>query len=334
MEMLVALSLAGVLYFGGREVIYNPHMTLGNLIQFWMLVGQLVWPVTMAAYCVSVYYQTVVSGRRVFEIMDAESGLPNGTRELADPEGRVELENVSFGYEGETTLNGVSLQVEPGMTVALLGETGSGKTTLVNLLPRFYDPTEGRILIDAINVRDLSIDSLRRHVGMVLQETFLFSATLAENIGYGRPDASREEVEAAAKAAALWDFIETLPDGLDTPVGERGVTLSGGQRQRVSIARTLLMDPKVLILDDATSSVDTETEARIQAALHELERGRTTFVIAQRLSTVKRADLIVVMANGRIAQQGTHEELLAQPGLYAEIYEMQLAGQERDLVET
>ena len=328
MEMLVGLSLAAVLYFGGLQVIYNPDMTLGELVQFWMLVGQLVWPVQMSAYCVSIYYQTQVSGGRVFELLDAQPDLVDGERELARPEGRVELEQVSFGYEGETTLDEVSLSVAPGMTVALLGATGSGKTTLVNLLPRFYDPTAGRVLLDGTDLRTLRLHSLRRHVGMVLQETYLFSATLAENIGYGRPEASRAEIEAAAQAAALGEFIASLPEGLDTHIGERGMTLSGGQRQRVAIARTLLTDPAVLILDDSTSSVDTETEARIQAALQELKRGRTTFIIAQRLSSVKTADLIVVMREGRIAEQGTHAELLARGGLYAEIYELQLAGQE------
>jgi len=328
MELLVGLSLAAVLYFGGMQVITNPAMTLGELIQFWMLVGQLVWPVQMSAYCVSIYYQTQVSGRRVFELLDAQPDLVDGTAELERPAGRVELEEVSFGYEGETTLDGVSLTVEPGMTVALLGATGSGKTTLVNLIPRFYDPTAGRVLLDGADLRTLRLDALRRHVGMVLQETYLFSATLAENIGYGRSDASRDEIEAAARAAALGEFVASLPEGLDTHVGERGVTLSGGQRQRVAIARTLLMDPAVLILDDSTSSVDTETEARIQAALQELKRGRTTFIIAQRLSSVKTADLIVVMQGGRIAEQGTHAELLARGGLYADIHELQLAGQE------
>ena len=328
MEMLVALSLAMVLYFGGREVINNPDMTLGMLIQFWMLIAQLVWPVTMAAYCVNVYYQTVVSGGRVFEIMDAETELPDGERVIDDPQGRVEFDRVSFGYDERTTLRDVSLMVEPGQTVALLGETGSGKTTLVNWLPRFYDPTDGCVRLDGIDVRELKLSSLRRHVGMVLQDTFLFSATLAENIAYGRPDATIQQIEAAARATQLWDFIETLPSGLDTEVGERGVTLSGGQKQRVAIARTLLMDPGVLILDDSTSSVDTETEARIQQALQVLKEGRTTLVIAQRLSTVKAADLIIVMGDGRVIEQGTHEELLAQGSAYREIYEMQLAGQE------
>ena len=222
----------------------------------------------------------------------------------------------------------INIDAQPGETVALLGRTGSGKSTVLNLLPRFYDVTAGRITIDGIDIRDVTVASLRRNVGIVLQDVFLFSATVRENIAYGNPDATQAEIEAAAKAARIHDFIVTLPDGYDTWVGERGVTLSGGQKQRVAIARTLLLDPRVLVLDDSTSSVDMETEYLIQQALHVVMRGRTTFVIAHRLRTIRDADQILVLDRGRIVQRGHHEELVAVDGPYREIYDLQFRDQE------
>jgi ATP-binding cassette subfamily B protein len=244
--------------------------------------------------------------------------------------GRVEFRGVSFQYLGEkdNALQNISLTIEPNQIVALIGTTGSGKTSLINLIPRFYDVSQGEVLVDGYDVRQVDLVSLRRQIGIVLQTSLLFSTTVRENITYGRPEASLEEVIAAAKAAQTHEFIQELPDGYDTVVGERGVTLSGGQRQRVAIARALLLDPRILILDDSTSSVDTQTERLIQQALSHLMEGRTTFVIAHRLSTVHRADLILVMDGGCVIERGTHSELLAHDGLYREIYELQLRDQE------
>jgi ATP-binding cassette subfamily B protein len=243
----------------------------------------------------------------------------------------VRFENVSFRYDGsdEWVLRHVDLEARSGQVVALLGATGSGKSTIINLIPRFYDVTEGRVTADGQDVRDVTLESLRRQIGIVLQESLLFSATIRENIAYGRTDATEEEIVAAAQSAHAHDFIMEFPDGYDALVGERGVTLSGGQRQRVAIARALLMDPRILILDDSTSSVDTETEYLIQQALQTLMKGRTTFVIAQRLQTVLNANQILVLDGGRVAERGTHEELLAQGGLYKEIYDLQLKDQAR-----
>jgi ATP-binding cassette, subfamily B, multidrug efflux pump len=242
--------------------------------------------------------------------------------------GQVVFDNVTFRYfsSGAPVLDRVSFEARPGQTVALLGATGSGKTTIINLLPRFYDPSEGRILIDGHDLRDVTLDSLRAQIGIVLQETTLFSGTIRDNIAFGRPGASMEEVTAAARAADAHEFIESFPQGYDTPVGERGATLSGGQKQRVAIARALLLNPRLLILDDSTSSVDLATEARIQRALDTLMRGRTSFVIAQRISTVVHADLILVLDKGAIVARGTHAELLEDSAIYAEIYNSQLVG--------
>jgi ABC-type multidrug transport system fused ATPase/permease subunit len=242
----------------------------------------------------------------------------------------VEFQDVTFHYTGESAqaLQDINLEVPPNHLVALIGPTGSGKTSLVNLIPRFYDVSQGAVRVDGYDVRQLDLVSLRRQIGIVLQSSLLFSTTIRENIAYGRPGASREEVEEAARAAQAHEFILSFPEGYETVVGERGVTLSGGQRQRVAIARALLMDPRILILDDSTSSVDTQTERLIQKALDRIMEGRTTFVIAHRLSTVRRADLILVMDRGRIVERGTNRELLAQDGLYREIYELQLRDQE------
>ena len=244
--------------------------------------------------------------------------------------GRVEFQNVNFRYKGEAgnVLQDINLAVEPNQIVALIGPTGSGKTSLIGLIPRFYDISEGAILVDGTDIRQVELPSLRRQIGIVLQTSLLFSDSIRDNIAFGRPDASIDEVVAAAKAAQAHEFILELTEGYDTVVGERGITLSGGQRQRVAIARALLLDPRILILDDSTSSVDTQTERLIQQALDRLMDGRTTFVIAQRLSTVRRADQILVLDQGQIAERGSHAELLAQDGLYREIYELQLRGQE------
>jgi ATP-binding cassette subfamily B protein len=257
--------------------------------------------------------------------------------ELGPVSGRVRFEGVSFAYlKRERVLQSVDFEAQPGQVIALLGTTGSGKSTVINLIPRFYDPTAGRILLDGQDIREVTVLSLRRQIGIVMQDTTLFAASVRENIAFGRPDASQAEIEAAARAAAAHDFIMELPEGYDSYVGERGVTLSGGQKQRVAIARALLKDPRILILDDATSSVDTETEAAIQAALERLMEGRTSFVIAQRLSTVRKADQILVLDRGQIVARATrtdgqsaHEQLLRSSGLYAEIYYGQLRPQEQ-----
>jgi ATP-binding cassette subfamily B multidrug efflux pump len=281
----------------------------------------------------------VASGERIFEILDAKSEVEDlpGATELGPVRGRVRFEDVSFAYlKRERVLQGVDFEAQPGQVIALLGTTGSGKSTVINLIPRFYDPTAGRILLDGQDIREVKVLSLRRQIGIVMQDTTLFAASVRENIAFGRPDASQAEIEAAARAASAHDFIMELPEGYDSSVGERGVTLSGGQKQRVAIARALLKDPRILILDDATSSVDTETEAVIQAALERLMEGRTSFVIAQRLSTVRKADQVLVLDRGRIVDRATrtgqasaHEQLLRSSSLYAEIYYGQLRPQEQ-----
>jgi ATP-binding cassette subfamily B protein len=263
--------------------------------------------------------------------LEPDIRTPENAIVLPPLSGRVEFKSVTFHYTGESAhaLRNIDLEVPPNQIVALIGPTGSGKTSLVNLIPRFYEASQGAVLVDGYDVRQVDLVSLRRQIGIVLQSSLLFSTTIRENIAYGRPGASLDEIEHAAKAAQAHEFIHSLPDGYDTVVGERGVTLSGGQRQRVAIARALLMDPRILILDDSTSSVDTQTERLIQKALEKIMEGRTTFVIAHRLSTVRRADLILVMDQGQIVERGTHKELLTQDGLYREIYDLQLRDQEQ-----
>jgi ATP-binding cassette subfamily B protein len=331
MTVLVMAATALILWFGGRMVAAGT-LTLGELVAFNAYLLLLAAPVGQLAFVVNSASEAVAGGQRIFEILDLpeEIASPPDAQKLPPLSGGVTFESVSFSYRGERrALHEVSFEAKPNQVIALIGPTGSGKTSLINLIPRFYDATAGRVLVDGCDVRSVHLKSLRSQIGIVLQTSLLFSTTIRENIAYGRAGATEDEVIAAAKAARAHDFILSFPDGYDTTVGERGVTLSGGQRQRVAIARALLMNPRILILDDSTSSVDTQTEHLIQQALAELMQGRTTFVIAQRLSTVKRADLILVLNGGRIVQRGTHDSLLAEGGLYKEIYDLQLKDQEK-----
>ncbi len=325
--LIANVGQALVLYFGGRQIINNT-LTLGQYQEFSLYLIFIFLPLAQLGIIISQMSQASASANRIFEILDAKSDVEDkpGAATLDAVEGRVAFENVTFRYYGggDPVLSEVSFEAESGQTVALLGATGSGKTTIINLLPRFYDPSEGRVLIDGHDLRDITLESLRSKIGIVLQETTLFTGTIRDNIAFGRPDASQEEVEAAAKAAAAHDFILSFPQGYDTPVGERGATLSGGQKQRIAIARALLMDPHILILDDSTSAVDLETEYHIQKALDHLMEGRTSFVIAQRISTVMHADQILVLDKGRVVARGKHAELMETSEIYAEIYTSQL----------
>jgi ABC-type multidrug transport system fused ATPase/permease subunit len=326
---LPQLGLAAILLVGGRQAI-NGHITVGEFVAFYGYVLMLTSPMRIFGMALGMAQRAVASGARVFEILDREAELtaPPGAPSLPEGGGQVELRGVSFAYDGgEPVLRDVDLEVEAGRTVALVGGTGSGKTTLVALIPRLYDVDEGAVLVDGADVRSVDIGSLRREIAMVSDDAFLFSATLRENIAYARPDASDEEVAEAARRAGLAEVVAELPDGYETLVGERGHTLSGGQRQRVAIARALLAAPRILILDDATSSVDATTEGRIKEALREVMAGRTTFVIAHRLSTIALADEIVVLEEGRVLARGNHDELLESSPLYREIAEKGLPDQ-------
>jgi ABC-type multidrug transport system fused ATPase/permease subunit len=327
---LPQLGLGALLYVGGRQVI-DGSLSEGDFVAFYGYVLMLTGPMRMLGIALGMAQRAVASGERVFELLDRAPRLtaPPDAPALPAGGGRVELRDVTFAYEGddEPVLSGVDLSVEPGRTVAIVGPTGSGKTTLVMLIPRLYDVTEGAVLVDGADVRTVDPASLRREVAIVSDDAFLFSASLGENIAYARPEASDDAVTAAALRAGLGDLLDGLPDGLDTLVGERGLTLSGGQRQRVAIARALLAEPRILILDDATSSVDATTESQIKAALAEVMRGRTTFVIAHRLSTIALADEVVVLEDGRVEARGTHAELLDESPLYREIAEKGLPDQ-------
>jgi ABC-type multidrug transport system fused ATPase/permease subunit len=323
------LGLAALLFVGGRQAI-NGSITVGEFVAFYGYVIMLSVPMRTLGVTLGLAQRAVGSGARVFEILDREPQLASapGAPPLPEGGGRVELRGVSFGYEGgKPVLKDIDLAVEAGRTVALVGATGSGKSTLVMLLPRLYDVTEGELLIDGTDVRSVDVGSLRREVAFVSDDPFLFSASVRDNIAYARADAGEEEVRDAALRAGADEFIEALPKGYDTRVGERGYTLSGGQRQRIAIARALLKDSRILILDDATSSVDASTEGRITRALNELTADRTTFIIAHRLSTIALADEIVVLEEGRIAAHGTHDELLETSDLYREIAEKGLPDQ-------
>lgn len=330
---LIALSNFLLLFFGGPLAL-DGTITVGALFAMISYVLMLNGPTQRLGFLVNAAATADASASRVFEIMDTPIAVAEkaDALALAQPRGQVMFDQVSFGYrDGLHVLQNISFVAQPGQVIALMGPTGSGKSSIINLVPRFYDPAAGRVLVDGVDVRDLSLDDLRGMIGIVLQEPFLFSASIAENIAYGRPAASQEEIERAARAANAHDFIAGFPNGYATRVGERGVTLSGGQKQRIAIARALLYDPRILILDDSTSSVDTETEYVIQQALQTLMRGRTTFIIAQRLLTLKHADQILVLEHGRIVQRGRHEELLAEDGLYRQIYDLQLRDQEQFL---
>jgi ATP-binding cassette subfamily B protein len=327
--LISQVGQALILYFGGRQAI-GGTLTVGEYQEFSLYLAYVFLPLGQLGLIITMMAQAAASSERIFEILDAESEVSDkpDAVELGTINGVVEFENVSFRYAGagEPVLKGVGFRAEPGQTIALLGATGSGKTTIINLIPRFYDVTEGSVRIDGHDVRDVTIESLRRQIGIVLQETNLFTGTIRDNIAFGRSDASLDEVIAAAKAAAAHNFILEFPEGYDTPVGERGQTLSGGQKQRIAIARALLLDPHLLILDDSTSSVDLITEYQIQKALDHLMKGRTSFVIAQRITTVLNADLILVLDRGQIAASGRHADLMENSPIYAEIYYSQLVG--------
>ncbi|MEJ5314429.1 MULTISPECIES: ABC transporter ATP-binding protein [Anaerolinea] len=328
MMLTMNLGVVGVLWFGGVQVVRG-SMQVGQIIAFVNYLMTTLFSLMMVSQMVIQFSRAEASARRIEEVLSAEPDIQDLPGALCDVrlKGHVVFDRVTFGYDGENSepvLKEVSFSAQPGETVAILGMTGAGKSTLVHLIPRFYDVLDGRILIDGMDVRQLDQKTLRRNIGMVLQETVLFSGTIRDNIRYGKPDASEDEVIAAAKAAQAHEFILNLPNGHDTVIGQRGVNLSGGQKQRIAIARALLIQPAILILDDSTSAVDVETETRIQQALDDLMRNRTCLVIAQRISTVLKADKILVLDDGRIVAQGTHAELLASSPIYQDIFESQL----------
>lgn len=327
MDFLSGLTSVILIGFGGYEVIAG-RLSVGSLIAFQQLLWALIWPVRMLGWLVNDMEKALAAVPRLHEILDAAPEIADGPEaiELPPLKGEIRFENVSFSFDGkDEVLHDISLTIAPGETVAIIGGTGSGKSTFINLIPRFHDPTAGRILVDGQDIRHVKLASLRRQIGIVLQETFLFSTSIRDNIAFGRPDASDDEIRAAAEIAQAAEFIDKLPQSYLTRVGERGVGLSGGQKQRVALARALLMDPRILILDEATASVDTETEYLIQEGLEEVMRGRTTLIIAKRLSTILSADKVVVLQGGEIAEYGTHAELLARGGLYKRIFDGQFA---------
>lgn len=325
--LIAQIGQAAILFFAA-PLILDGSLTLGEYQKFTLYLVYVFLPLGQLGFIISLMAQASASATRIFEILDAESDVQNkpDAVELPTIEGHVVFDNVTFRYfnSSDAVLKNVSFEALPGQTIALLGATGSGKTTIINLIPRFYDISQGALKIDGYDVRDVTLDSLRSQIGIVLQETNLFSGTIRDNIAFGRSDATDEEVIEAAKQAAAHDFIMSFPDGYNTPVGERGSTLSGGQKQRVAIARALLLKPHILILDDSTSSVDFETERKIQAALDVLMQGRTSFVIAQRISTVRNADQIIVLDKGQVVAIGEHETLMETSPIYAEIFNSQL----------
>ncbi len=334
--LIANLAVVLIIWYGGTLVIRG-QLSVGELVAFTAYVAQLVDPVRRLGLIIPAMAIASSAGERIFEILDTAPDVQDDAdaRPLETLEGAVRFENVSFSYGGKQelvkVLKDIDFEARAGQIVALLGTTGSGKSTIISLIPRFYDPTGGRVTIDGRDIRLATIRSLRKQIGIVMQETSLFATTVRENIAFGKPEASNEEIVAAAQAAQAHEFILQMKDGYDTRVGERGATLSGGQKQRLAIARALLMDPRILILDDATASVDTETESLIQKAFERLMKGRTTFVIAHRLGTVQRADLILILDKGRIVARGKHDELLHTSPLYNEIYHRQLKPKEEGM---
>lgn len=328
--LIGATAIVTVFFLGGR-LVFNTEMTLGELSLFILLVDRFFEPIRDLSQQYNTMQASMAAGERIFEVLDVEPDVNDRAGAIALPaiQGAVRYDNVRFGYGDTEILHGIDLDVDAGETVAFVGETGAGKSSMINLLMRFYDVWDGAITIDGHDLRDVTQDSLRSQVGMVLQDTFLFGGTVRDNIRFARPDASDEDVERAARDVGAHGFISKLSEGYDTPVQERGLSLSVGQRQLLSFARAILADPQILILDEATSSIDTQTERIIQLALHRLLKGRTSFVIAHRLSTIREADKVVVLDQGRIIEQGTHEELLAEHGVYFQLHAMQWRGEEQ-----
>ena len=333
--LLLSAATGAILWIGATEVAAG-RLTAGQLASSILYIGIISGEMFWAGFMVTDSTRAHAAGQRIFEVLDAESPVRerNGAVAMPAAKGHVQFESVSMNYTGERpAIQDVDFEARPGQLVAVLGAPGSGKSTIVHLIPRLYDPVQGRITIDGHDIRDVTLDSLRQNIGIVLQDSFAFATTIKENVGYGANQASMDEIVRAAKIAQLHDQIMSFSEGYDTLVGDRGITLSGGQRQRLAIARTILLDPPILILDDSTSSVDVATESRMQEALAEVVRGRTTFVIAHRLSTVQQADLILVLDHGQIVERGSHDELINTNGYYSRIHKLQLVPQEEAIPE-